>query len=111
MFDRIAVQVRPDPSGLSDRYTIRLIKFGLSVFQRVARSISVSVLTAVGGLSARSAVLINKRYDSFQFLPVELIGELLLVLVVDRVGARHKVAAREPEEQQSRERPSEQREA
>ena len=55
-----------------------------------------------------SNTLINKRNYSFQFLPVKLIGELLLVTQVDGVGARHKVAATEPEEQCARPRPGEQ---
>ena len=52
-------------------------------------------------------VSVNKRYDSFQFFAVKLIGELFLVFVVNRVGTRYEVAATEPEEQQSGSRPSE----
>ena len=53
--------------------------------------------------------LINKRNDSFQFLSVELVREFLLVLMIYRVGTRYEVAATEPEEQQSRKRPCEDR--
>ena len=49
-----------------------------------------------------SGMSIDERYDTFEFLAVELIGELLLITQINGVRARNEVAAAEPEEQRSR---------
>ena len=53
------------------------------------------------------ANLVDKRYNSFEFFGVEFVRKLFLVLMVDRVGSWHEVAATEPEEEESGNRPGE----